>query len=157
MYWDIFNDWQICVWEQEQLFKMRNPWKEWRRLRTGGSVGGELEGEGMMIVLLVWRQQATSVAVMWLPIWSWLEQAGTGTHQYNQYNAEAASRLAYSVSAASRFTSICLQRKCLKWQINVNQISRRGKRVNYCPICKNTTYWKIKNKRIVIILLTINP
>lgn len=39
---------------------------------------------GRRTVLLVSRQQATSVAVMWPPIWSWLEQPGTGTQPLKQ-------------------------------------------------------------------------
>lgn len=40
---------------------------------------GQMKRRGGVTVLLVSRQQPTSVAITWSPIWSWLEQAHTGT------------------------------------------------------------------------------
>lgn len=49
--------------------------KEWRETESSRRTS---QRRRRRTVLLVSRQQATSVAVMWPPIWFWFEQAGTG-------------------------------------------------------------------------------
>lgn len=87
--------------------------KEITETKAGGRGGGEGiaggGGGGRRTALLVWKQQATSVA-MWQPIWSWLDWAGTVTQPLKHKRVGSpTSRMERQQADSSLLSDVMLQ------------------------------------------------